>query len=212
LKHLFLILQANHSEMEKPALNQFSILETFRQRWSPRAFSDKPVETEKLQSIFEAARWAPSSMNEQPWRFIVGIKGDDSWQRIYDTLVEWNQQWAGNAPVLILNLGKRTFTYKGRPNATYHYDTGQAVAMMITEAQNLGLYTHQMGGFSREKAVELLHIPEDFHPLSVTALGYYGDASMLPEDMQESELAARKRRPLREMVYAGQFGEPSALF
>jgi nitroreductase len=198
--------------MEKTAINQFPILETLRQRWSPRAFSEQPVEKEKLQSIFEAARWAPSSMNEQPWRFIVGIIGDETWQRIFDTLVEWNQQWAGKAPVLIMNLGKKTFTYKGRPNATYHYDTGQAVAMMITEAQNLGLYTHQMGGFSQERATELLQIPEDFHPISVTALGYYGNASLLPEDMQESEEAERKRRPLKELVFVDRFGEPSDLF
>jgi nitroreductase len=199
-------------EMEKPANNNFQILETLRQRWSPRAFSDRMVEKEKLQSIFEAARWAPSSMNEQPWRFIVGIKGDDSWQRIYDSLVQWNQQWAGNAPVLIMNLGKKTFAYKGRPNGTYQYDTGQAVAMMTIEAQNLGLYAHQIGGFSQQKAAEVLQIPEDYHPISITALGYYGDPSSLPEDIQESEQAERKRHLLQDIVFSGKFGESSGLF
>jgi nitroreductase len=198
--------------MKKPASNEYPILETLRQRWSPRAFSEQPVEKEKLQRIFEAARWAPSSMNEQPWRFIVGHKGDKSWQRIYETLVEWNQKWAGKAPVLIMNLGKTTFTYKGRPNATYHYDTGQAVSMMSTEAQNQGLYTHQMGGFSKEEAVRLLNIPEDFEPISVTALGYYGEADALPEDMYKSEVSPRKRNPIDSMVFSGSFGQVSGLF
>jgi nitroreductase len=151
-------------------------------------------------------------MNEQPWRFIVGHKGDRSWQKIFETLVEWNRQWAGKAPVLIMNLGKKTFTYKGRPNASYQYDTGQAVSMMSTEAQNQGLYTHQMGGFNKDEAVRLLDIPEDFQPLSVTALGYYGDAKSLPEDMYKSEIASRKRNPLDSIVFSGSFGQASGLF
>jgi nitroreductase len=194
--------------MQKPANNDFPIAEIFRQRWSPRAFSNKAVEKEKLQCILEAARWAPSSMNEQPWRFIVGQKGDETWDKIFSSLVEWNQQWAGKASVLILNLGKKTFTYKSRPNATFQYDTGQAVAMMISEAVNQGLITHQMGGFSASKASELFDIPSDYQPISVTAVGYYGHADQLPEDMRKSEFSKRERMTSGDFIFSGQFGQP----
>lgn len=198
--------------MKKPANNDYPILETLKQRWSPRAFTEKPVEKEKVLSLLEAARWAPSSMNEQPWRFIVGIKGHPAWKHIYKSLVEWNQRWAANAPVLIINLAKKTFTYKGRPNATYAYDTGQAVAMMITEAVNQGLITHQIGGFSPEKVTELFGIPDDFQPISVTAIGYPGDPKLLPDDIYASEMEERKRRPIDETVFTGKYGKSSDLF
>ena len=194
--------------MLKPTNNDFPIAEIFRQRWSPRAYSSRPVETEKLQSIFEAARWAPSSNNEQPWRFIVGRKGGDTWDGIYKTLVEWNQKWAGKAPVLILNLGKVTFTYKGRPNPTYSYDTGQAVAMMVSEAVNQGLIGHQMGGFSASTAIELFDIPDDYRPISVTAIGYYGNPDLLPEDMRRSEHEARQRLNADAFIFEDRFGHP----
>lgn len=194
--------------MNKPADNNYPINHLLEQRWSPRAFREKMVEKEKILSILEAARWAPSAMNEQPWRFIVGVKGDGTWDKIFDALVEWNQQWAGKAPVLILNLAKRTYTYKGRPNNTYAYDTGQAVAMMVTEAVNQGLFAHQMGGFSAEKAAELFDIPDDFQPISVTAIGHYGNVEELPIDMQKSEIEERKRRSLNDTVFSSKFGEP----
>ena len=198
--------------MENPAKNNFPIYPLIRLRWSPRAFSDKPVEKEKLQSLFEAARWAPSSMNEQPWRFIVGQKGDTTWEKIHDALVEFNQNWATRAPVLVVNLGKKTFTYKGRENVTYHYDTGQAVAFLVIEAVNQGLVAHQMGGFHAEKLVEFLDIPEDFKPISVTAIGYQGDPETLPADLYKSEFRERERRPLEEQVFSAKFGVKSDLF
>lgn len=198
--------------MENPAKNNFPIYPLIRSRWSPRAFSDRPVEKEKLQSLFEAARWAPSSMNEQPWRFIVGQKGDKTWQKIHDALVEFNQNWAVNAPVLIVNLGKRTFTYKGRENVHYMYDTGQAVAFLVIEAVNQGLVAHQMGGFHAEKLVEFLDIPEDFKPISVTAVGYQGDPETLPADLHKSEFRERERRHLEEQVFSAKFGVRSDLF
>lgn len=197
--------------MNKPTKNDFPILESLRNRWSPRAFSEQAVEKEKIQSILEAARWAPSSMNEQPWRFIVGIKGDQTWNLIFDTLVEWNQKWAGKAPVLVLNLAKKTFTYKGRPNATFQYDTGQAVGMMITEVVNQGLISHQMGGFNIDKAIEFFDIPSDFQPVSITAVGSAGDAEELAEDMRKSEFEERKRLPLSDVVFKDRFGISSDL-
>ncbi len=198
--------------MKNPAINKYPILEEIRQRWSPRAYSDKPVEKEKLQSIFEAARWAPSAFNEQPWRFIVGRKGEKTCDLILETLGEWNQKWAGKAPVLVINMGKKTSSFNGKPNATYAYDTGQAVAMMVTEAVNQGLIGHQMSGFSAEKAIELFDIPDNYQPISVTAFGYYGDPELLPDDMKQSEIEERKRRPLDETVFSGKFGEVSEMF
>ncbi|HEY9114850.1 MAG TPA: nitroreductase family protein [Bacteroidales bacterium] len=198
--------------MENPTNNRYPIYPLIRSRWSPRAFSEKPVEKEKLQSLFEAARWAPSSMNEQPWRFIVGEKGDETWEKIHDALVEFNQNWATRAPVLIVNLGKKTFTYKGRENVTYQYDTGQAVAFMVIEAVNQGLVAHQMGGFHAEKIIEVLNIPEDFKPISVTAIGYQGDPEKLPADLYKSEFRERERRSLHEQVFSDKFGLNSKLF
>lgn len=198
--------------MKKPTLNNYPILEAFEQRWSPRAYSDKPVEKEKLHSIFEAARWAPSARNEQPWRFIVGLKGDESWEMIFKTLVEWNQQWTKSAPVLILNIGKKFYDFKHLENDTYQYDTGQAVAMLVTEVVNQGLIGHQMSGFSAEKASELFEISDDYQPISVTAVGYPGDPKSLPEDMYTSEMEERKRRPIDETVFAVKFGQSSKLF
>ena len=198
--------------MENPTNNQFPIYPLIKSRWSPRAFSKKPVEKEKLQSLFEAARWAPSSMNEQPWRFIVGQKGDETWDKIHDSLVEFNQNWAIQAPVLVVNLGKKTFTYKGRENVTFQYDTGQAVAFMIIEVVNQGLVAHQMGGFHAEKLEELLAIPEDFKPISVTAIGYQGNPESLPTDLYKSEYRERERNSLNDQVFSGKFGVKTELF
>lgn len=193
--------------MQKPTKNNYPINDLLKQRWSPRAYSEKPVEKEKIQSILEAGRWAPSAMNEQPWKFIVGQKGDGTWEKIFESMVEWNQQWAQRAPVLVLNIGKKFYEYKHLENPTYQYDTGQAVAMMVTEAVNQGLIGHQLSGFSAEKARELFEIPEDYQPISITAIGYYGDPDILPLDMQKSETEERKRRPITEIVFSDKFGE-----
>lgn len=198
--------------MQKPTLNNYPILNALNQRWSPRAYSDKRVEKEKLQSIFEAARWAPSARNEQPWRFILGQKGDGSWEKIFESLAEWNQQWTAKAPVLVLNIGKKFYDYKHLPNDTYQYDTGQAVAMMVTEAVNQGLIGHQMSGFNQDKAIELFKIPDDYQPISVSAFGYYGDPELLPLEMSKSESEVRNRRPITETVYSNTFGSQSNLF
>lgn len=198
--------------MKKPATNNYPILEVLKQRWSPRAYSDKPVEIEKIKSIFEAARWAPSSRNEQPWRFIVGQKGDETWESIFDILDPWNQKWAFMVPVLVLNIANKFSDYKHLKNDKYQYDTGQAVAMMVTEAVNQGLYGHQMGGFNPQKAIEVFNIHEDYEPLSVSAFGYYGNPGLLPNDMHESEMEERTRRPLKETVFVDVFGKNSSLF
>ncbi|MCF6171531.1 MAG: nitroreductase family protein [Bacteroidales bacterium] len=193
--------------MDKAAHNIYPVNELVRKRWSPRAFSEKPVEEEKLNSLFEAARWAPSAFNEQPWRFIVGRKGNEVYDKIMQSLVEWNRQWAGRAPVLVLNLARKTFSHNNKPNGVALYDLGQAVAFMILEAVNQGLISHEMSGFDAGEAARLLEIPESFQAVSVTAFGYYGDPDALPRDMYESETGKRQRKNPGEIVF-GAGGRP----
>ena len=193
--------------MQNPTNNNFPVHKLIKQRWSPRAYSSKPVEKEKIQSILEAARWAPSAFNEQPWRFIIGQKGDSAYDTILSTLVDWNILWAGNAPVLILNLAKKTFSHNDKQNVTFKYDLGQAVGFMILESVNQGLYAHQMSGFDAQKAAELFNIPDDYQAVSVTAIGYFGSINDLSEDMAGMETKPRDRKELKDMVFGGEFGE-----
>ncbi len=187
--------------MQHAADTTLNISTIIKNRWSPRAFDSRPVEELKLQAVLEAGRWAASAYNEQPWRFAVGRKGDEKYEKILLSLVEWNRQWAGKAPVLILNLAKKTFSRNGKPNATAWYDLGQAVAQMALEAVNQGLVSHQMSGFHAAEAVRSLGISEDFQAVSVMALGYYGRVETLPEDMRETELALRRRKGMEELLF-----------
>jgi nitroreductase len=178
------------------------VMEEILQRWSPRAFADKPVSSEDLKKIFEAAHWAASSYNEQPWRFIVGRKGDATYAKIFDSLMEFNQMWAKSAPVLVLSVGKKTFSHNGSPNHYALHDTGAATAYLTLQASALGLHAHSMGGFDHEKARKLFGIPEDYAIGAVTAMGYLGDADALPDHFKKQELAPRSRKPLGEVVFA----------
>lgn len=193
--------------MHKPAATQHPVHELIRERWSPRAFSEKAVSPEILQSLFEAARWAPSSSNEQPWVFLVGSKGDgDTFQRILGTLVEFNQTWAKHAPVLVIAVSQLAFAKSGQPNRNAFYDTGAAVSQLTTEATCRGLFVHQMAGFDPRKAVEAFAIPNGWEPIAVFALGYAGDPQTLPDTLRERELAPGKRKPLHEFVMSGNWG------
>ncbi|MFT4113661.1 nitroreductase family protein [Silvibacterium sp.] len=193
---------SQNAELEKlkhaPAIP--GVIEEILQRWSPRAFADKPVAPELLKEAFEAARWAASSFNEQPWRFLVGHKGDDTYKKIFESLVEFNQSWAKSAPVLILSVAKKTFTQNGSPNYYALHDVGAATAYLGLEATKLGFHTHSMAGFDKEKAQTLFGIPDDFEAGAVTALGYVGDPNTLPDQLKQQELAPRQRKPLSEIV------------
>jgi nitroreductase len=193
--------------MHKPAATQYPVTELIRERWSPRAFSDKSVSPEILQSLFEAARWAPSSSNEQPWTFLVGAKGDgNTFNKILGTLVEFNQTWAKHAPVLVIAVSELAFAKNGQPNRNAFYDTGAAVSQLTTEATSRGLFVHQMAGFDPRKAVEAFAIPNGWEPIAVFALGYPGDPQTLPDTLRERELAPAKRKPLHEFVMSGNWG------
>jgi len=199
--------------MKKTADTKFAIIEPIKERWSTRAFSAKSVEQEKLQRIFEAARWASSGFNEQPWRFMVGTDKDETYMRIFESLIEFNQLWAASAPVLILSCGKKFLTQNPeQPNASFQYDVGQAVANMAIQATHEGLFMHQMGGFDAKLLSELFLIPFDFEPLTVIALGYAGEAENLHPNLRKLETAARERKDFDEFVFNTAFGRKTKLF
>lgn len=177
------------------------VAELILRRWSPRAFADKDVSPEDMKQLFEAAQWAASSYNEQPWRFLVGHRGDETYKKIFDSLVEFNQGWAKSAPVLILSVGKKTFAHNNSPNHHALHDTGAATAYISLQATALGMHTHSMGGFSHDKARAAFAIPSDFEIGAVTAVGYFGDPDTLPDQMRQQEVAPRQRKPLSEFVF-----------
>ncbi len=187
----------------KQAIPAPGVLPVIHERWSARAFADREVSGEDLKRVFEAARWAPSSFNEQPWRYIAGVRGTQTHRKIEESLVPFNQQWARKAPVLLLGIAKSTFSHNNAPNLYAVYDLGAASAYLVLQAAALGLTTHQMAGFDREKARTLLGIPEGYEFGSVIALGYQDDPETLGnKELINSETAPRERKPLNEFVYA----------
>lgn len=197
----------------KSAQTKHDIHPILNERWSPRAFSDKQVEKEKIQRLFEAARWSPSSSNEQPWRFIIGYKGDETYEKIFDTFVEFNQLWAITAPVLILTIGNSMSAKNPeKPNSAYAYDCGQAVAHLTFQASADGLFVHQMGGFNTEKAAKAFQVPQSFKVLTALAVGYMGDPEVLHPNLKKMEVAVRERQSLEQMVFTGKFGQTIDLF
>lgn len=197
--------------MKKTAVTDHPITDLLRERWSPRAFSDKPIPADELRSLFEAARWAPSSNNEQPWAFIVASKDDPATHaKLLGTLVELNQAWAKHAPVLGIAISRMTFARNGNTNRNAFYDTGAAMADLTTEAVSRGLLVHQMAGFDHHKAIEHFLIPEGWEPIAAFVIGYPGDPQSLPENLRERELAPRTRKPLAEFVMSGTWGEPAS--
>ena len=197
---------------EKFAKTIYPVNDLSKIRWSPRAFAGKPVEEKKIRSILEAARWSPSSGNEQPWRFMIGFREDETWQKIFKTLDESNKVWVRSVPVLLLCIGKKVRSRNNAPYAHFQYDTGQSVAHLTFEATYQGLFVHQMAGFDPDLAIREFEIPPDHQPLTVIALGYIGDPSSLTDKLKERELSVRKRKDFDELVFSGIFGQKSNLF
>jgi nitroreductase len=198
--------------MEKPALTLVPIHEVIRRRWSPRAFADIPIEPDKLLSLFEAARWAASASNEQPWAFLLATREDpQNFEALAGVLVESNRAWAGSAPVLILTLAHTQFEKDGRPNRPALYDLGQAAANLALQATSLGLVTHPMAGFNVEAARERFAVPAGWEPVSVIALGYPGDPDSLSEKLRQRETSPRRRKPLDTFIFSGTWGNPAPI-
>ena len=175
--------------------------ELLRGRWSPRDFTDRPIEPEKLRSLFEAARWAASCFNEQPWRFVVATKAEpEQFQKILGLLMEKNQQWAKTAWALGFSTGKKTFSHNGAPNRFGLHDAGAATANLAVEATALGLHAHFMGGFDAQRARTECHVPDDFEIGAAFAIGYIDESTVRPGE--------RKRRALDEIVFGGDWGSP----
>ena len=200
-------LQSAAAAMGKPAPADAPVHGLVRERWSPRAFSPVPVSSEAVSSLLEAARWAPSCMNEQPWAFVVADRdlNPESHARILSTLAPANQVWAGRAPILMISVARLTFSRNGSPNRWALYDTGQAVAQLVLQATSLGLVVHQMGGFDADQARALLAIPEGYEPMAAIAIGLPGDAASLSPELQARESAARQRRPAGDWVHFGSW-------
>lgn len=197
--------------MEKPAQTQFPIHELLKKRWSPRAFDERPVEADTLLSLFEAARWAPSSNNGQPWRFLVAMKENKAeYDRLFNCLVEANQKWAYRAPVLLLSVAKLQFE-DGSTNRHALHDTGMAVENLVIQATAFGLVAHQMAGFLIDRARMDCQIPEGYEPVAVMAIGYPGDPALLPDRLRAREAQPRVRKPLTELVYSAIWEQPSTI-
>ena len=204
-------LSASEVEQLKKAPATEDVLPVFHTRWSPRSFSDREVSAADLRKIFEAARWAPSSNNEQPWRFIVGRRNSDTFQKIASSLVSFNQAWAPKAPILILGTARKQFSHNNAPNNFALFDLGAATGFITLEAAALGLHTHQMAGFDQDVARKALQIPDEYAIGSVMAVGYQGEPSALPNGkLLDSETSPRSRKSLAEIVLSA-WDEPARL-
>ncbi|WP_242916841.1 nitroreductase family protein [Pontibacter liquoris] len=189
-------------------MEAMQVHELIRNRRSTRAYSEKPLPAEALQALFEAARWAPSAMNEQPWRFVYADKEQqpEAYQAMLASLAEGNRIWAQHAPVLLLTVAKMNFGDTENAYAHAWHDVGLATGNLLAQATELGLYVHLMGGFSAAKAIESLHLPAGYQPVLMATIGYLGDIEQLPDNLKAREVAPRIRKPLSEVVYAGSWG------
>ena len=194
--------------MNKTAQTDYDIHPLINQRWSPRAFRNEMPPRDALLRLFEAARWAPSSGNGQPWQFVVtSIENPQAYEKLFATLHPANQAWVGSAPLLVMAV-MEALRDNGRSNLWAPYDLGQAVANLAIQATAEGLFVHQMAGFDREQAKVAFNLPEQFEPMTVFVIGYPGDPDSLSDDLRERELAPRERKPLSSFTFEDEWGQP----
>ena len=198
-------VQATSLRKLKAADTEYEIHPLIAARYSPRMFADEKVDETELHQLFEAARWAPSSNNAQPWRFLYAYKGEVGYADMFGCLSEFNQGWVGNASLLVFGIIKEKFD-NGKDNYHALHDLGLAVANMTLQAQSMGIAVHQMAGVSWEKAQQVFNIPEGFHVATAIAIGYYGgNMEDLSSDLQKKERAERNRKPQRDFVFKGRW-------
>jgi len=173
-------------------------------RWSPVAFDSREVEYDSIHLLFEAAKWAPSSRNAQPWRFIFATKDMPDYKVLLGLLTEQNQIWASTAPMLVLPLAQVISTYKNRPNRLAFYEVGMAVGNLLFQATHMGLMVHQMGGYDVERAKEVLVIPTRYEPMAMMAIGYKGDVAQLPDNGTAWEKRNRSRDEISKFLVTGK--------
>ena len=194
--------------MEKPADTQFPIHHLLAQRWSPRAFAERSVEMEKIQRLLEAARWASSCFNEQPWAFLVATNDQlAEHNKLLRCLVEGNQVWAKRAPLLMITVAKLHFDHNEKPNRHALHDVGLAIGNLVVQATAMELVIHQMAGILPEVIRESFSLPSGYDPVTSLAIGYPGDFTTLPEEFREREQAPRSRKPLQEFVFSETWGQ-----
>ena len=174
----------------------------FVRRWSPRAMSGEPLSEEELLTLFEAARWAPSTYNEQEWRFLYARRDTPQWSQFFDLLMEANQVWCQRAAVLVVVLARKVFTHNGKPNPVHVFDAGSAWENLALQATTMGLVAHGMAGFDFEKARISLRVPDHFAVAAMFALGRPGNLADLPLELRERETPSC-RRPVRESIHEG---------
>jgi len=197
---------------DRKAPSDWPLHDLIAERWSPRAFADRPIEREKLMSLFEAVRWAPSCFNEQPWRLIVATKDDAAeYERLLGCLVEFNQGWANAAPVLMIAVASLEFERNSKPNAHAWHDVGLGLENLTIQAQSMGLAVHMMAGFDADKTRKTYGIPDNAAPTTAVALGYPGSPDDLSDDLREKEIAPRQRKPLNTFVFTGGWGKTSKI-
>ena len=197
---------------DKKASIDYPIHELLAERWSPYGFEDRPVAQADLRSLFEAARWAASSYNEQPWNFFVATKENpEEFARLLSCLVEANQEWAKAAPVLVLGVVSLKFSRNNKDNRAAVHDLGLAAGNLVVEATARGLCVHQMIGILPGKAREVYQIPEHYEAWTAMAIGYKADPAKLPDALKERDLTPRQRKPLSQFVFTGKWGQPSPL-
>ncbi|RMF54446.1 nitroreductase [Candidatus Woesearchaeota archaeon] len=185
---------------------EFECNEIFLKRWSPRAMSGEEISDEELMILFEAAKWAPSTYNAQPWRFLYAKRGSEDWEKFLDLLVEPNRVWCKNAAALVVMISKKTFEHNGKPDSTSSLCSGSAWQNLALQATMNGLVTHGMAGFDYERARKALKIPEDYKVEMMIAIGRPGKKEDLPENLQEKEIPSGRKK-LKEIVMKGEFKE-----
>ena len=181
-----------------------NVHELITKRWSPVAFDSRPVEYDKIHLLFDAAKWAPSARNAQPWRFIFATREMPEYELLFNLLSERNQAWAKTAPLLVLSLSQKISIYKNRKNRLASYEAGMAVGNLLIQATYMGLHVHQMGGYDEEKAKEVLVIPTRYEPMAMMAIGYKGDISQLPEEFHDREKKERSRMEISKFLVQGK--------
>lgn len=190
----------------KKRKTDFAIDPLILQRWSPRAMSGQPITNEELMTLFEAARWAPSSYNSQPWRFIYALRDTPAWKTFFSLLIPFNQSWTQRAAALVVIVSRKTFERGGKPSPTHSFDTGAAWENLALQAQRMQLVAHGMSGFDWERARKELLIPDDYAVEAMCAIGRKGKIEDLPQDLRSREEPS-ERKPLNELIFEGNFRE-----
>lgn len=191
----------------KAAQTKHAVNPLIKNRWSPRAFNNKTIAPELLEKFFEAASWAPSSRNEQPWKYLYAFRDDENFSKFSDCLVPQNQKWAKNAAVLLVSLSEKNYARNQRQNVHYMHDTGAANTLLLLQALEDGVYGHMMGGFDKEKTIQTFQIPDNLEPVCFMALGYPGDPQTLEESLRKTETGKRTRKPPEAFAFKNKLPE-----